>query len=525
MTQPPPPQQGAPLPWGPPPRRQVPQQQPMPPQQAMPPRQSYPVQQPYPPQQGMPPQQHPGPPPGQVPVQGQPPMPPQQAPQHPAPQQTPPPAGPSDQQRQPSAPQQDAPSVEEQMRGEEDGPLDPAEQFRRLAQQGRDRVLDTSSGRKDGLDKCPRCGSTETHYSVPQVALVCGHCRFAWNEQLLEDKIVTTDISQLRGTVTGSAAGAIQAGNEMITLKCQGCGAEVVITADRSLQARCHWCRQVLSINTQIPNGAVPDGILPFRISHEDAVARIREFAGSRRFFALPAFRREFTPENVVGVYMPYMMIDGNLRADLRGIGQIETRRYRVSTGRDSSETRYDAAEYAVGRRFSFTVDDLTPEASSERADMNTKANTNNILNTIQPFDTKLAVGFNPSYLQDFTSEKRDLELQQMGPRVEDQFLSIARAKAAETIGQYDRGVRWEEEGLAVDGSRWLSVYLPVWLYSYYQRNSDGTGFTHFIAVNGRTGETMGSVPVSHPVIATVSCLAGLAAFLLTLPMVGLFFA
>ncbi|MCW5577984.1 MAG: TFIIB-type zinc ribbon-containing protein, partial [Dokdonella sp.] len=48
-----------------------------------------------------------------------------------------------------------------------------------------------------------------------------------------------------------------------------------------------------------------------------------------------------------------------------------------------------------------------------------------------------------------------------------------------------------------VRGSRWVSMYLPVWLYSYHQPGANG-GMLHYIAVNGRTGETMGSVPVQQ---------------------------
>lgn len=62
---------------------------------------------------------------------------------------------------------------------------------------------------------------------------------------------------------------------------------------------------------------------------------------------------------------------------------------------------------------------------------------------------------------------------------------------------RYDRGVRWEEEGLDLHGSRWVSMAMPVWLYSYHQPGPNG-GMLHYIAVNGRTGETMGSVPVQH---------------------------
>jgi len=40
-------------------------------------------------------------------------------------------------------------------------------------------------------------------------------------------------------------------------------------------------------------------------------------------------------------------------------------------------------------------------------------------------------------------------------------------------------------------------MYLPVWLYSYFEPRRGG-GLLHYIAVNGRTGETMGSVPVQQ---------------------------
>ena len=46
-------------------------------------------------------------------------------------------------------------------------------------------------------------------------------------------------------------------------------------------------------------------------------------------------------------------------------------------------------------------------------------------------------------------------------------------------------------------GTRWVAMYLPVWLYSYHQPGRNG-GMLHYIAVNGRTGETMGSVPVQQ---------------------------
>jgi hypothetical protein len=93
----------------------------------------------------------------------------------------------------------------------------------------------------------------------------------------------------------------------------------VVINTETAMTARCHWCRHVLGVNEQIDNGAVPDAVLPFHIKKDDAVARIRQFVNKRRLFALKAFKDEFTPENVVGVYLPYMVVDARGSADAAG--------------------------------------------------------------------------------------------------------------------------------------------------------------------------------------------------------------
>ena len=57
-------------------------------------------------------------------------------------------------------------------------------------------------------------------------------------------------------------------------------------------------------------------------------------------------------------------------------------------------------------------------------------------------------------------------------------------------------------------GTRWVAMYLPVWLYSYHQPGSDG-GMLHYIAVNGRTGKTMGSVPVQQWKLITAALTVG----------------
>ena len=371
-------------------------------------------------------------------------------------------------------------------------------------------AIDTSAAElKDGLNHCPKCGATDIRHRPGSDLLICLYCRNEWHGARVEEEFgLGEGIDQLTGMVVASGARDIAAdAASLMSFKCTGCGAEVTINTDSAMTARCHWCRHVFGVNEQVANGAVPDAVLPFHIKKDDAVARIRQFVDKRRLFALKAFKDEFTPENVVGVYLPYMIIDGRVSADVIGQGEIQTRRYTRGSGKNKT-TYYDADVYQVDRHVDFTVDDLTLESSAERGNLDTRANTNNIINTILPFDTKNAVKWNASYLTGYTSEKRNRDVEHLLPRLEDQLLSIARAQVHKSVSRYDRGVRWEQEGITVHGTRWVSMYLPVWLYSYHQPGRNG-GMLHYIAVNGRTGETMGSVPLQQWKLLTAALTVG----------------
>lgn len=371
-------------------------------------------------------------------------------------------------------------------------------------------AIDTSAAElKDGLNRCPKCGSTEIRQKPGSDLLVCLYCRNEWDGARVEEEFgFGVGLDQLSGTVIASGARDIAAdAASLMSFKCTGCGAEVTVNTDNAMTARCHWCRHVLGVNEQVANGAVPDAVLPFHIKKDDAVARIRQFVDKRRLFALKEFKEQFTPENVVGVYLPYMIVDGNVSVDVAGQGEIQTRKYTRGEG-DKKKTYYDADVYQVQRDVDFTVDDLPLESSTERGNLDTATNTNNIINTILPFDTKNAVKWNASYLSGFSSEKRNTDVEQLRPRLEDQLLSVGRAQVEGSVSRYGRGVRWEQERLSVHGTRWVSMYLPVWLYSYHQPGRNG-GMLHYIAVNGRTGETMGSVPVQQWKLLTAALTVG----------------
>jgi transcription elongation factor Elf1 len=386
------------------------------------------------------------------------------------------------------------------------------------------RVIQTDAGAKDGQNKCPKCGATDISLNPNNGLLRCNFCRHEFAPEKVAG--METDISNLQGVVIGSGAQDIIADtNDVLTFKCSSCGAEVVIDTSEATQARCHWCRNTLSVNQQIPNGAIPDIVLPFSVTKRAAQAEIEKFVGKRKLFANKKFTEEFCTENIMGVYLPYMTVDINASAKLSGQGERQVRRYTRGSDKNA-RTYYDADLYDVERDFDITVQGLTVESSSDKLQKSSDK-TNNVINAIMPFDIENSAKWNANYLKGYNSEKRDTNIDQLKNLVDTQARDISRHNANETLKEYDRGVRWSDEQFNVKGKQWKSAYFPVWLYSYQQVMSGGRNLLHYVAVNARTKQTMGSVPLNIPkllmVSAIVQILGLLAAFFIDWDYSGLF--
>ncbi len=373
------------------------------------------------------------------------------------------------------------------------------------------KVIQTDIDSKDGQNKCPKCGATDISTNVKTGKLRCNFCHYEFDPKKVNGFV--EDISKLEGQVIASGAKDIIADSkDVMTFKCSSCGAEVVIDTKDALQARCHWCRNILSVNQQIPNGAVPDVVLAFKTTKQEAQTKINEFVKNRNFYANTKFKKEFTTDNIMGVYFPYVLVDINGHANLVGEAEIETRSYTVSVGNDRRERRYDADRYHVERDFDIAISGLSLESNKDRLDTNSKDKTNNIINSIMPFDIENCVKYDANYLRGYTSERRDTNIDDLRVIVATQSKDIARFAANDSMKKYDRGANWSKEDLKIKGQQWKTAYLPVWLYSYQQVKSDGKKVLHYVAVNARTKETMGSVPINIPKLLIVSIIVEIIA-------------
>ena len=377
------------------------------------------------------------------------------------------------------------------------------------------KVVDTNSKEKHGENRCPQCGASDVTYNIAKKKLICNYCYTEFDGEELEG--IEKNVENLKGeTRTTGTKDIDENANDIITLKCGGCGAEVVINTKEANNARCHWCRSILSINSQIENGAVPDVVLPFQLTKEQAQNKIQEFVGKRQFYANSTFKKEFTTNNIMGVYFPYMLVDANCHGEFSGEGGHVARSYKISKGKNSKgeeeyETVYDIDIYDVERKFDIAIDDLSIESSLDKLNKNNKEKTTNVINSIMPFDTENCVKYKANYLAGYSSEKRDINISNIEEKVNQEIKDIARHALNQDLKYYDSGVEWKNENFAIKGKQWVSAYLPVWLYSY----QDPGKALHYVAVNARTGETMGSVPMNKVKLAIISILIFLVALIL----------
>lgn len=144
-----------------------------------------------------------------------------------------------------------------------------------------EKIVRTEEGLKNIKNDCPRCGSTDIRFNAMLGRLFCNHCKKIFIPKKLEE--LESNLDKLDKNIIGSGIRDIDKNfDNIITLKCKCCGAEVTIDTREKTYAKCHWCRNTLSINERIPNGTITDAILPFSVTKEEAIKEMEKYLSQK---------------------------------------------------------------------------------------------------------------------------------------------------------------------------------------------------------------------------------------------------
>lgn len=263
----------------------------------------------------------------------------------------------------------------------------------------------------------------------------------------------------------------------MKTLVCDSCGAEIV-GDPTTISTRCGFCNNTFIASERIVETRVPDFIVPFAIDKEGMLEAF-EKATQGKFLLPKAFRDRHTLSEATGAYIPYWYHDGSASGTLT---------FQATNTRSWSDSEYDYTEtdvYDVTRSASAPFRGLpvcaTTKLEPERAE------------GAEPFDLADSRAFTTPYLSGYAASSYDIEARATLERADQRVKSTLFSMVAGTITGYD-SVNPTSSEIRVDRSAVWYALLPIWLIVIGYE-----GKKYPFAINGQTGEVVGSFPISKP--------------------------
>jgi len=275
----------------------------------------------------------------------------------------------------------------------------------------------------------------------------------------------------------------------MKTYSCPSCGAELICDATTAATS-CPYCGNPTVVPGQFSGMLKPDFVLPFKITKEEAIAKLKaHYKG--KFFLPKRFSDENSIQEIKGVYVPFWMFDG----EASGSAQYAATRTTVYTRGDTEYT--DTYHYQVYRSGKVVFEKIPVDASSKMD--------NDYMDSIEPFDYSELKPFSTAYLPGFLADKYDVSVEDSVERADERAKqTISDALYDSALVGYHTCVR-ERETVQLHRGKVHYALLPVWMLS-----TEWNGKRYMFAVNGQTGKTVGDLPLNKKkVLTTFAAIAG----------------
>lgn len=263
-------------------------------------------------------------------------------------------------------------------------------------------------------------------------------------------------------------------GEQMAQFECNSCGGEIIGSADM-VSAKCPWCNNNFVSTRQLTSTRVPDRMIPFGMTKEQAVAAFKKQASSLKL--IPKAFTSVSVDDVQGVYIPYWLYDATVS------GSANFTCENTQTWQDSEYiyTKHDV--YDVFRSANVAFLDV-PVSGTTKV-------TENLTEAIEPFDYSTSVPFSPAYLTGFMTNKYDVKAEEANPRALERMRQSTEDVLSESVSDYD-SVKMTGSNIQPAFGDLEYVFLPVWLLNVTFQNRN-----YNYAMNGQTGKFVGTFPVS----------------------------
>lgn len=323
--------------------------------------------------------------------------------------------------------------------------------------------------------KCRNCNGGLV-FDPESGAYVCEYClsKFTQEELAADAQSAENVQTEQKAAQESESAGKTEGGAVMY--HCPSCGAEI-ITDETTAATFCFYCHNPIVLAGKLEGEYLPDGIIPFKITKDEAIERFQNWIQKKKFIPR-GFYSKRQIEKMSGIYFPYWIYG------------CETDCYMNGTARDIRIWRVGDIEYTETKTFSIrragkiTFQHL-PKTALQKAQ-------NAMLKGIFPYEFGAVEQFHMGFLSGFQAEKRDIEKSGLMGEIRQEIQKFSEKRMRDTVSGHN-SFRTESYNHTIRTEEFQYTLLPVWILTYREKGNQ----LYYFAMNGQTGEIVGKLPVA----------------------------
>ena len=259
-----------------------------------------------------------------------------------------------------------------------------------------------------------------------------------------------------------------------VVYHCPACGSEI-ITDETTVATSCYYCHNPVVLQGKLTADMKPDQVLPFSIGKEKAIDGFMHWVSKKRFVPKGFFARDRVKQ-MEGVYYPHFISDCTVDGTYEGEGRRSTV---MDMGREIVTT---TEHYAIHRRGMISFHNVMRPAL--------KSTNRKLSDGIHPFPLEEVKPFSGAYLSGFLAERRDMTQDEATADVENELTDYVAPMLTESV-HFDSYNGSSSAELLSKECRY--TMLPTWVLTYVK---PGEKEPYYYAMNGRTGEVCGKLPI-----------------------------
>ncbi len=328
---------------------------------------------------------------------------------------------------------------------------------------------------------CSRCGA-KLSFEPGTSELKCPYCGFEL--QISESE---TQVSELDYKTYLEKAGQEKGSQERHRVQCDKCGAETTVPAETAAGI-CPFCGANMVFSGKVSRLIKPEGLLPFKISHQDAFRNFRKWIQGLWFAPGELKKYAQMDDKLAGVYIPFWTYDSMTSTKYSGqrgdyyytteqFTAIENGRS-VTRTRRVRHTRWTGAAGVVANDF----DDILIAAS--------RSLPKKYVDLLAPWDLANLVPYTDEYLSGFRAESYQITLPEGFETAKQVMSPVIESSIRKDIGGDEQRISSSET--QYHDITFKHILLPVWMTAYRFRDK-----IFRILINARTGEVQGERPFS----------------------------